>query len=235
VRNGSGTTAGEQGVIPFRLATDNLVWGENFQAQLKRPNRYVDEKYLYRLDYPEGWAFSTSLSGASGNSPAGQGTLDLTLKPRTNQAPDQFLKSHFKTGVLRDGQGFTKPGLIGYLALLPRKDGPDKRIAVVYYRRYAYVFEGSLAKSVHNDKQQIQSLDNQLQGIILSFAPLSARQLASQSPKRIHYVKATQHTTFAALAKQLKLGKYGEEELRLINGFYPRGEPEPGSWIKVIQ
>jgi predicted Zn-dependent protease len=28
---------------------------------------------------------------------------------------------------------------------------------------------------------------------------------------------------------------YPEEMLRLVNGYYPKGEPEPGEWIKVFR
>lgn len=52
---------------------------------------------------------------------------------------------------------------------------------------------------------------------------------------RIDYVRATEHTRFAPLAQQLNLGQYGEETLRLVNGYYPRGEPDPGQWIKILR
>jgi hypothetical protein len=28
---------------------------------------------------------------------------------------------------------------------------------------------------------------------------------------------------------------YAEEQLRLVNGYYPNGEPETGAWIKVFR
>ena len=63
---------------------------------------------------------------------------------------------------------------------------------------------------------------------------MSNREIAGQSPTRLHYVKATSATTFEALAQQLKLNEYQADELRLINGYYPSGEPKPGDWIKIF-
>ncbi|NNE05443.1 MAG: hypothetical protein HKN15_06940, partial [Xanthomonadales bacterium] len=68
-----------------------------------------------------------------------------------------------------------------------------------------------------------------------TFRPISNRELRGRSPKRIHYVKATSATTFEKLAENLKLKPSEAEDLRLINGYYPTGEPEPGEWIKIIK
>ena len=39
----------------------------------------------------------------------------------------------------------------------------------------------------------------------------------------------------AELARHIRLGRYTEEQLRLLNGYYPRGEPTPGEWIKIVK
>ncbi len=42
--------------------------------------------------------------------------------------------------------------------------------------------------------------------------------------------------TFAQLAKSMpQLGRNAEQQLRLMNGKYPSGEPQAGELIKVIQ
>jgi predicted Zn-dependent protease len=51
----------------------------------------------------------------------------------------------------------------------------------------------------------------------------------------VQYVKATNNTTFAGLAKALKLSATDIEDLRIINSLYPSGEPVAGQWIKVFK
>jgi hypothetical protein len=48
-------------------------------------------------------------------------------------------------------------------------------------------------------------------------------------------VKATDLTTFDAIGEQLGLDLYEVQDLRLINGYYPTGEPKPGEWIRIFR
>ncbi|MDX1408976.1 MAG: hypothetical protein R3330_12600, partial [Saprospiraceae bacterium] len=64
--------------------------------------------------------------------------------------------------------------------------------------------------------------------------PISNREIEGKKPKRIHYVKATNSTTFEALGKQLGLNEFELDDMRLINGHYPDGEPKAGDWIKIF-
>jgi len=228
---GSSHNGGEKGELPFRLATDRLVWGQNFQASPERENRYLDEQRLFRFDYPEGWHFSAAANdGVEGAAPDNDTSLTLTLMQRTNQSPEQFIKSQLGINPLRKSQAFNQFGMAGHTGFGTSDNGADSRVAVIYYGRYAVVFRGETTAAADE-----QAADAALLAIIRSFAPLSPRQLAMREPQRIHYVKATDTTTFAALASHLRLGAYGEEMLRLINGYYPRGEPAPGEWIKIIR
>ena len=36
-------------------------------------------------------------------------------------------------------------------------------------------------------------------------------------------------------ARDSKISEYPEETLRLLNGYYPIGSPEPGEWIKLVE
>ena len=53
--------------------------------------------------------------------------------------------------------------------------------------------------------------------------------------KTLHFVKANNRTRFEDLARQARLGHNGADLLRIINGYYPSGEPRPGEVIKIIQ
>lgn len=223
--------AGEENIIPFRLATDQLVWGENFEAKKRKENRFYQERLRFRFDYPEGWQFSDQGKQIAGKPADGQGELMLEIRPRTLDEPNEFIKKQLGIGFIKKSEPFLQNGLRAHTGLVPGKDGtPDQRLAVVYLNRYALVFTGTVL-----DKKQEKSLNEDFLSIIHSLAPLSRAELDSREPQRISYVKATEGTTFARLADYLKLGKFGEEQLRLINDFYPTGEPEDGQWIKIIR
>ncbi|MAT50643.1 MAG: peptidase M48 [Porticoccaceae bacterium] len=220
--------SGERGTIPFRIATDGLIWGRNFSVPEKKPNRYYDDNRAFRFDYPQGWQTKSTGTGVSVTAPEGA-VLTLDIRQRTVQPPDQFIKNQLGIPFLRKNQGFVQHGMPAHTGLIPTEGSPDQRLAVIYYERGAYVFQGQAPKNARG-----HDLDDTFLAIIRSFAPV-AQRLSGMEPQRIHYVKATARTTFAALARHLRLGKYGEEELRLINGYYPRGEPAEGDWIKIIR
>ncbi|KJS05578.1 MAG: hypothetical protein VR73_12065, partial [Gammaproteobacteria bacterium BRH_c0] len=222
--------AGESGVMPFRIATDRLVWGRNVQASTAVENRFYGENPPFRFDYPAGWSFSQSGATVSGTAPQPGASINLDIKARTVQSPEQYIKNTLGIGFLKKSQAFVQAGLPAHTGFVPAKSGPDQPIAVIYYQRQAYIFRG-----VISDPSREEAINQDFMAIVRSFAPLPPARLVGLEPQRIHYVKATANTTFAQLAAHLKLGKYGEQELRLINGYYPRGEPVAGEWIKIIR
>ncbi len=151
--------------------------------------------------------------------------------PRTTQTPEEYLYNYLNMSQLRDGSEISPARLKGFTGILPGQDGqPDTRIAIVYYKLNAYLFTGEVTDMATFDEYDQAFLES-----IETFRPISSREIAGQSPKRMHYVKATSATTFDALAEALKLSESETEDLRLINGYWPSGEPQPGEWIKIIK
>jgi len=93
-----------------------------------------------------------------------------------------------------------------------------------------HIFSGEVT-----DQATFEEFDKHFTKPIDTFRPISNRELSGQAPKKIYYVIATTATTFDALAETLKLSDREKEDLRLINGHYPAGEPKPGDWIKIIR
>ena len=221
----------DNGVIRYRKATEGLVWGENFVEKETKPNRYRDMTMRVRLDFPEGWTYVENAQDYSvrGESADAAASLAMKPQPRTMQTPEEFLYNHLNMAQLRDGHEILPARLKGYTGILPGRGlQPDRRVAVVYYKLNAFLFTGEV-----KDAARFEELDLDLMAAIETFRPVSNRELAGQKPAKLHYVKATSATTFAALGQQLKLNQYETDELRLINGYYPSGEPKPGEWIKI--
>ena len=101
---------------------------------------------------------------------------------------------------------------------------------MVYYKLKAFIFTGQV-----DDQYKFSDYDETFLKSINTFRIISNREIKGQSPKKIHYVKATTATTFDALAENLKLSEKEAQDLRLINAYYPAGEPKPGEWIKIFR
>jgi predicted Zn-dependent protease len=222
----------DSGEVIFRQMTEGLVWGENFKEKQPDPDRYYDMGRGIRFDYPEGWTHAPdpTTNGVSGQAEDGIARLSMAPQARTPQTAEEFLYNHLNIPPLRDGREIQPARLKGYTGILPGEGGqPDQRIAVVYYKLGAYVFTGEVSeqgKFAEFDEKFLEAID--------TFRPVSNRELEGRKPKRIHYVKATSATTFEALGEELHLNLHEVDDMRLINGYYPTGEPKPGQWIKIF-
>lgn len=221
------------GAAEYRRLTEGLIWGENFLAKEQKPERYSNMKMRVRFDYPLGWTqVNDSVRHSTQGSPESQdATLSLQPIARTAQSPEEYLYNFLKVSKLEQGRQISPVGLKGFTGILPGQgEQPDQRIAVIYYKLNAFVFTGEV------DKQELfTETDKLFMASIESFRPISRREIEGQKPKTIHYVKATGATTFEGLGKALNLNPTEIDDLRIINGHYPSGEPRPGDWIKIFK
>lgn len=232
-KTGEASATRDPGEVRYRQMTEGLVWGENFKEKDPKPERYSDMALRVRFDFPDGWTHRTDdqSKAVTGEAEGGKARLSMEPHPRTPQTPEEYLYNYLDISHLRDGREIQPARLKGFTGILPGRDGkPDQRVAVVFYKVNAYLFTGEVATQAN-----FGDFDEKFLGSIGTFRPISNREIAGQKPKTIHYVKATGATTFAALGEQLKLDPYEVEDLRLINGYYPAGEPQPGEWIRIIQ
>ena len=223
----------DNGAERYRSLTNGLVWGENFLAKEQKPERFSDMQRRVRLDFPSDWIQDAndpqSLISAS---PEDKSAI-LRVQPiaRTAQSPEEYLYNYLKVSQLKDGKAIAPARLKGFTGILPGTDGkPDSRIAVIYYKLNAYLFSGEV-----KEQTSFADTDKLFLASINTFRPISSREIQGQRPQRVQYVKATSNTTFAGLAKALKLSATDIEDLRIINSLYPSGEPVAGQWIKVFK
>ena len=109
-----------------------------------------------------------------------------------------------------------------------RRQG-SRRLALITRGRIAYLFEG---KAVNEAEFPIK--DAYFNAMIGSFRPMKKAEAPSRGALQIEYIQATADMSWPQLAKQIKVPD-AENQLRLLNAQYPRGEPGPGGWIKVLR
>ena len=68
-----------------------------------------------------------------------------------------------------------------------------------------------------------------------TFRRLRGNEFALAEPHRLHVLRATEGTTMETLAQKAEIRKYPEQQLRLFNKLYPKGEPKPGDFVKTVR
>ncbi|MFT5136652.1 MAG: putative Zn-dependent protease [Arenicella sp.] len=107
---------------------------------------------------------------------------------------------------------------------------PEQRVAVIQVGRNTFYFQGIAKNNKLSDEQDKAMLE-----IIKSFRRAARQDLSPDAVKRIYFKRLEPGETFATLARDRQLGKYTELYLRVMNGYYPKGEAEPGTYIKLVK
>jgi len=100
----------------------------------------------------------------------------------------------------------------------------------------AVVFNGAqyLIAGLSRDANAYNHHRDTLKDAMNSFHALTAAQRAAAKPYQIRLVIAQPGTSLSKLASASPL-ENAVAQLRLLNGLYPTGEPQPGQILKVIQ
>ncbi|MBY6212444.1 M48 family metalloprotease [Microbulbifer agarilyticus] len=218
----------------YRERTDGLVYGQN--AQESEKNRFNHKSLGFSLLFPEGWDVENQRSAIVGTAPDKSATMTIRVGKRDgNQPADMALRGAYDVRSLEEDEALSQYRLEGHTGKLPVRtaESPD-RVAVLFYGSRQYILEGKVAEE-SEDKEKQAEYDNLFMTSIRSFRPLRKTDIVKPDIKRVRYVQANEKTTFSSLARHMEIGEYAEEQLRLLNGYYPRGEPKPGEWIKIVQ
>jgi predicted Zn-dependent protease len=221
--------------LRFRQVTQGLVFGENYGApkpEQKDPRRFTHEKLGFTLLFPEGWKAENQRSAivAAPEDDSARLTLQVDLL-RSNIGPSQYIRDQLGIPLLTKSEPFGQFGLVGHTGIKPAGEGGHpERIAVLYQANRVYIFRGSIAQP-----EEGLDYDKLFMDSIKTFQPVQVANAGNRQSKTIHYVRANYRTTFAALAQLSGIRPYPEEELRLLNDYYPAGEPKPGEWIKIVK
>jgi predicted Zn-dependent protease len=85
------------------------------------------------------------------------------------------------------------------------------------------------------DPASLEKHDKEFLATVNSLRKLKSSERSLAKSRKIKLVTAKKGDTFAKLAKSSPLSSHPEEQLRLLNGMYPEGEPVPGQLIKIVE
>lgn len=213
----------------FRQVMNGLVFGER-QGGGSWGQRYYQELLGYTMVFPPEWTLRESPTTVTATAPEEAATLRVeTRRMQTRMPPHQFIAEEFGYD-LTETETLNQYRLQGFTGLLREpEDGVMQRVAVIYMGLRAMIFHGTV-----QDGERSDELDQMLMGSIRSFR-VSQPDEQDRSELNIEFVRAGPQFSWEALAEQSPLTRYPEETLRLINGYYPIGDPEPGEWIKILE
>ena len=202
----------------FRSHVEGLVFGASAQSQ-SEANRFYHNKLDFTFRYPEGWTVVQGSRDVTAQSADGSASVTITLSRLDAGVTAGDYLASTASGALSDERELEQFGLSGSTAIASA-GGNSKRLAVLDHR-YRFLFEGTGA-------------DADALTVIESFRPLVAKEKAKGPSRTLHYVQVPRGATLESLSSGARIPD-AEDQLRLINGYYPVGEPRIGDWIKTIR
>lgn len=208
----------------FKQRTDNMVWGESIQGE-RAENRYYHDKLGFSLELPTDWTVEPGATAIILRAPDNSATLTLSLRRKNPEGSPRSTLEGNARGELENGKKLDRSALDGYTAVASA-DAKSKRLAVVDYKNYSYLFEGAANDFAAADKTLLATIE--------SFRPMLPDEENVGPGQRLRYLQLPRNKSIADLAAETPVVD-AENILRLINDLYPAGEPRTGDWVKIIE
>ena len=200
-----------------------------------RKHTFYHPKLAIKLTFPDGWRIETTPQGIQGISLIGDAIFGIsTGRVSKGETAKDFAVN--KMGlVIREGRDVTIANLPGFLGIADRAQSPfgvrPVRFAVLFDNRkhLAFILVGAGQYDLRNI-----AADRDFIATIFSFDIMDKEDFREARPPRIQIVRAEADTSMENLAASSPISNYALDKLRVMNGLYPSGEPEPGQLIKIV-
>jgi predicted Zn-dependent protease len=205
----------------FQRNIEGLVFGESVQSD-RAEDRFYHNKLGFTFEQPPGWTVDATAQAIVARAPDGGAVLTITIRRRDPAVTPRDLLERSGAEGFNNGTALDQAGLKGYTAT----NSGNRRLAVIDYNNLSYLFEGQA--------QNGSSADAVMLSMIQSFRPMHPREFGTNSGHHVHYIQVPRGATIDSLSTGLRIPDAGDQ-LRLLNGLYPQGEPRTGDWIKTIR
>ena len=212
----------------FRQYIEGLLWGESTAAPSDR-NRYYQDLLSYTMVFPDNWSLSSTPTTVQASAADGSAVLRVeALRMQDNKEPRLYIRENLGIELQRS-EPLQQFRLQGYTGVHTNAAGRAERVAVLYLGARVFVMRGEVINA-----EQAAEIDRLLLASIRTFRAIQNNERSGANNLRVRYVQVTEGFDWRILAAASPIPQYPEETLRLLNGYYPIGNPQPGEWIKIL-
>lgn len=213
---------------------NGLAWGVPAADGVVKGSRYYHGAMGFVVDFPKDWEVQDSPIRVLAH-PRGKGNVTYIALAgqgvKGDVKPKQFIEDQLKIPLADDGEALEPDGFKAFVATAA-DPGMSKElvVGVVFKDDTAFAFRAET-----RDEADVDGLKDKLVAVVSSFRRMRASDLQQATTTRIKLVQAKPGDTYALLGRESALKSAPEEQLRLLNGAYPNGEPRAGDLIKTVQ
>lgn len=217
----------------FLKLTNGMTLGHSEREGVIRGNKFYHKELDFTLTFPKDWKIDNLPDRILASNKSKDAVMQVTLRDlNKRQSPQQFIENEFGN-ELKSGEVVNTESFKGYTAITKTKTpfgNQDTRIAAIFRDKQVYQILAA-AKS----PELLKKHDQNFLATVNSLRKLRSNEQKLAEARKIKVVTAKKGDTFAKLAKNSPLSSHAEEQLRLLNGLYPDGEPTPGKPVKIVE
>lgn len=214
----------------YREMLDGITYGPNYRRTAPEGlKRYSNDKLGITFLYPSNWSFDLAGSKIVLKDPEKTAQLKITIEKTVDikASSIEAIKQKYPDGLV-DVQKIHPKSKQDLGAIGART---AQRVALAMVARNTFHFSGIAKNNVITPEQ-----DAVFVGIIRSFSRLTPKDKTADYVSEVYFERLKPGETFEQIAKESGQDPINAEfELRVINGYYPDGEAEPGTWIKKVR
>lgn len=218
---------------------EGIAFGSSKAQGVLRENRMYHEPLGITLAFPRAWTVENHPDKVVAYTPAKDAFVIMELVPKDPKkpmTPREALLAFAQGLSFSGGESFDSNGMPGYTALsrngspLDQGAGPMRFVTIQRGDGF-FMFYGSSKAS----RNGVPEADGLVRGVAQTLRGLKPSEFPLAEPFRIKIVKAKDGTQLAEYADAMPVERYKREELELINGVYPGGNPQPGQLFKIVE
>ncbi len=216
----------------FLQRMSGLVYGPAAKEGVVRGAKFYHGPLDVTLSYPQGWRIENRPGSLIARTRDNGALIATSLRDRNRrESARKHLERGFRGGLRRGAP--LRGKLEGYTALVethtPYGRG-SARVAAVIKDKKVYEFFAAA-----RDAGRFDRYDPDFVATMESLRALAPGEKDLVKPRAIALVRVAQGQTIDYFAARSALGHHAAEQIRLLNGLYPDGEPQPGQLIKVVR
>ncbi|MBX2867255.1 MAG: M48 family metalloprotease [Acidiferrobacterales bacterium] len=209
----------------FLRKIEGITFGDSESQGVLRGNNFYHKPLDLHIRFPKNWRVENQPTQLISLGPNRQDAMLVKLgKQDGATTPEQFLRKNFRN--LRNGQSLNDGSYTGITEGKTPFGQRPVRVAAKFHGNQVLVFNGFSKGNLNT-----QTFFN----TVSSVRTLKRREKKLASTKKIKLVRAKRGDTFEKLSRRSSLDQYAVDQLRLLNGMYPDGEPVTGQLIKIIK
>lgn len=220
---------GEVGRDTYLRQIDGMPFGDSTEAGVRRGQRFYHRGLDFTLGIPQGWGLINRPDALIVHSADQQAFLVMSMEPvQQSMSAQAFVRQRTGGRALAQEQSFQQAGMDGVSGVVP--GSAAKRVVVLMREREAFLFVGAVKNGGAFD-----AADPRFMEIVRSVRPLQANEQALAEAYRLRLVQFKSGQSLEKLSEQMQGEGDRLRRLRLLNGLYPTGQPQPGDWLKVVR